>query len=706
MQNCFARPAMKLFAIGNNVVWSSPSSWSETLNGPSAMLTPQDNDSIIISSNIFLNLDFTLTESGYMVIYSNCNLISNYNKLTIATNSKVDCYGYLKISELEVKSLAHFEIGSKGKVKVLKNFLNNSNLIKVNGILEVDGALQNNLQQGVSAITGKGNITGGTFSGNGSILGIANPAIIPMHSNISESTWTGIHSDDWTDSLNWSYNRLPMPTQHISILASPTFLPSIQSAVSCTDLLVNSDAHLLITSEGTLTISGNLVVAEGGELRLQSGISSHGSLITLGNTSGNIVSECSIIKNTPVYLSPSVSDAQSSVFLNMYLRTYNEPGSAWGDYIVPTNTTMEVMKGNEVFSTYTDIREFTGQPNTGNQQIAISDAGNGWNLVGNPYPSALDWGSQLQPANGWSKQDIYGAIYYWDNSANGNKSNYAVYCPGANGININGGSRSIMPNQGFFVKAKKTGKLAVTNDARINPDSIIQNSSQNNEGIAALRIVVRGNAMWDETVLNFTDNASSGFDSDFDAFKLTGNIDAPVLFSKLDDGTQLAINTMPNSSLSGVIPVGFSATKEGSYTLEIHGMNSIEPGIPVYLEDTYNNTFLNLRNDSVYAFDHLSKNDPMRFLLNFSSPTGIVEAVRDKPIIYTSGGILNIELANQNANTSIAICDMLGRRAAGINEAKQGNNQISLKGDSGYYIIKITDTKTNYTSKLWINLTN
>lgn len=76
------------------------------------------------------------------------------------------------------------------------------------------------------------------------------------------------------------------------------------------------------------------------------------------------------------------------------------------------------------------------------------------------------------------------------------------------------------------------------------------------------------------------------------------------------------------------------------------------------------------------------------------------------PLIYISKGILNIDLANQNENTSIAICDMLGREVAGMTGAKQGHHQISLKGEPGYYIIKIADNKTSYTSKVWIDLTN
>ena len=701
-QVSFGRSAQNLYSIGNNVNWSNPSSWSASHDGPTCMLIPESNDSIFITSNISLDIDFTLTTGGFLSINPNCSLTSDNNKLIIFENGTLSCNGNLDILQLEAGILAQIKIGTTGKISLRNDFDNNSNNIYVDGTLEVGGILQNGSQQSASVISGKGIITSKTFSGNGSILGISDISLIPSQSSISESTWTGSHSNDWTDPLNWSYNHPPTSDQHVSILASRAFVPSVRSIIGCNNLLINSGASMIISAEGAFTINGDLTVADGGELRIKAGESSHGSLITKGVNSGNIVFEYNVIKNRQCDVSSPISDAQSSVFLNMYLRAYNEPNAAWGQYIIPTDVNMGVMEGYEVFSTYSDTREFIGQPNSGDNQINISTSGNGWNFIGNPYPSALDWGSQVEPANGWSRNDVYGAIYYWDNTANGNKGNYAVYCPGGNGISANGGSRVILPSQGFFVKAIKSGHIHVTDEARVHAGKTGQSSSTYSEP-ATLRLIAKGNAMWDESVLQFNDEATTGFDSDFDALKLSGNEEAPSLFTKLDDGTQVSINSLPTSSLSGDIPIGFSCEKEGTYTFEVHGLSSMDPDLPVYLKDTKNNTLINLRSDSSIVFDYHTSDDAMRFLLHFSSPSGISQVEMEHPTIYSTPGIINVDLGSIFTNASINVFDIQGRQIAGTGSANQGLNRISFNGSTGYYVIKITDNKNSYTTKLWIN---
>jgi hypothetical protein len=466
--------------------------------------------------------------------------------------------------------------------------------------------------------------------------------------------------------------------------------------------MINPGAVMSVSPEGGLTINGDLTIAETGELRIEAGESSHGSLITMGNHTGNIVFEYNVIKNKQCDISSPISDAQSSVFLNMYLRAYSEPNAGWGQYIIPTNVNLSVMEGYEVFSTYTDTREFIGQPNAGEKQINISTSGDGWNFIGNPYPSALNWGSQLDPSSGWARNDAYGAIYYWDNSANGNKGNYAVYCPGGHGISANGGSGVIMPGQGFFIKAKKSGSIHVSNDARIHSASAGQNGNSTSE-ISTLRLIAKGNAMSDESVLQFNNDATTGFDSDFDALKLTGNESAPSLFTRLDDGTQVSINSLPASSLSGDIPIGFSCAKAGTYTLEIHGMNSMNADLPVYLMDTKNNTLINLRNDSIVTFGYSINDEPMRFLLHFSSPAGISQVDESAhPSVYATPGFINVELGSKFSESSIEVYDLSGRHVAGISSATQGLNSISFDGNKGNYIIKITNQSNSYTTKLWI----
>ena len=698
----FSRSAQNLYSIGNNADWNNPASWSGSQDGPSCMLIPQSNDSIFITTAVSLNTDFTLSGNGYLSINSNSSLTSFNNKIIVTENGQVFCNGNLNILQLEAGSQTQIIIGTKGKVKLLNDFINNSASVTIDGTLEVGGTLFNNNQQGNSVISGKGIITGGSFSGAGSVMGINDISRIPSQSSIAECTWTGSYSADWTNPLNWSYNQIPEPEQQISILASRAFSPEVISVASCNNLLVNSGATMTISAEGGLTVNGDLTVAEGGELRIKTSESSHGSLITKGINNGNIVFEYNVIKDRQCDVSSPISDAKSSVFLNMYLRAYSEPDAAWGQYIIPTNVNLGVMEGYEVFSTYSDTREFTGQPNSGDNQINISTSGDGWNFIGNPYPSALNWGSQLTPASGWSRNDAYGAIYYWDNTADGNKGNYAVYCPGGNGISANGGSSVILPSQGFFVKAKKTGSIHVNDQARIHSGKSVQSGNPIPE-ISTLRLLVKGNTMCDESVLQFNDEATNEFDSEFDALKLTGNEQAPNLFTKLDDGTRLSINSLPTSSLAGDIPVGFTAGKAGTYSLAIHGMNSMNPDLPLFLKDTKNNTLINLRTDSIIVFDYNTNDDAMRFLLHFSSPSGISQTEQDHPRIYTTPGFVNVELGSIYNDPSISITDLSGRQVAGNNSASEGLNRIAFDGSSGYYVIKITDNKNSYTTKLWIN---
>ena len=65
----------------------------------------------------------------------------------------------------------------------------------------------------------------------------------------------------------------------------------------------------------------------------------------------------------------------------------------------------------------------------------------GWNLVGNPTPSTINWNA----VSGWTKTNMDGTIYVWDPATSGYRS--------WNGTTGNLGSGLIAPFQAFWVKA-------------------------------------------------------------------------------------------------------------------------------------------------------------------------------------------------------------------------------------------------------------
>ena len=108
---------------------------------------------------------------------------------------------------------------------------------------------------------------------------------------------------------------------------------------------------------------------------------------------------------------------------------------------------------------------FEGSPRSGivspTESITrlISGSSYGYNFVGNPFTSAIDWDN----TTGWIKTNIDTAIYTYNNG------NWATY---SNGTGTNGGSRYIAMNQGFFVQVtddgSTSGTLTATNDVQVN----------------------------------------------------------------------------------------------------------------------------------------------------------------------------------------------------------------------------------------------
>ena len=295
---------------------------------------------------------------------------------------------------------------------------------------------------------------------------------------------------------------------------------------------------------------------------------------------------------------------------NMWINT-RAAGNVW-------NTSFEsnFTVGKGYLVAYPDVvtKNFKGTLNTYSAPLVLNctytaGQGNGWNLLGNPFPSAIDW-EAVALGDGMDN-----ALYYYDNDA----QNYRYYLqlPGESGA-LGSGQRYIPAMQGFMVHAKSSGTKTVSidnNDRTHSGQDVFYKSANTLPGSFSLK--VEGNGFDDETFIHFNQAATTAFDGSFDAYKLKSYSDlVPKIYTAGSDNTELAINGLPEPDALTVIPLFFETTTGGSFTLSAN-LQSLQHQ-QVILEDVTLHQLQDLSVNPVYSFTAAAGDDAGRFALHFS----------------------------------------------------------------------------------------
>jgi hypothetical protein len=446
------------------------------------------------------------------------------------------------------------------------------------------------------------------------------------------------------------------------------------------DIIVDSDET---AQDVTINPSGQLTVAATtsafnvlNQFTIKSDATGTGSFIDLGAfTTGNSTVERYYEFDEWHLVSSPLTNGEAGIYTGMYLQSYNETSGSWND-IIPVDEPLNIMQGYalwiQIGSTYT--ADYSGTLTTGNQSIGFT-ANNpfGWNLFGNPYPSAIDWNLVI-PVTGMNS-----SIYYLD-AASGN---YLAY----NGIV--GASRYIPPMQGFWVSATSGGSLALDNTMRTHSgkDTYFKEDIQDFVVLKA-----SGNDFDDKMYVYFDDNATASFDSDADAYKLISayNDLLPQLYSFSDD-VKLSIDARPSTES---INLGFLSHTSGMYSISLEENNNFTSLI---LEDLLTGLFIDLTQND-YDFTYNTSDIESRFVLHFSA-TGIEDnsLLTEHIYSYEDRIYVNIDMSN---NANAYVYNMLGQ-VVYQQKIEQGLNSIKINY-SGNYIVRVVSDHRICTKKVFI----
>ena len=189
---------------------------------------------------------------------------------------------------------------------------------------------------------------------------------------------------------------------------------------------------------------------------------------------------------------------------------------------LPSNAITSDM-GYYIYLTQDDTVTFKGALNgsthTFNLDYTPGNADPGGNLIGNPYPCNYDL-TGVPELMGPASDNVDNTVYYYTNGQ------YKVYNV-STGVGDIGYSNIVPPMQGFFINITGPESLTLPAASKTSSSAGVARSKGAEDSeisqIRKIKMILKNDVAYDEAYVCLIDKATSGFDSDFDAYKLFGS---------------------------------------------------------------------------------------------------------------------------------------------------------------------------------------
>jgi hypothetical protein len=534
--------------------------------------------------------------------------------------------------------------------------------------------------------------------------------------NNKSNIWKGSVNNNWNNPNNWNPPVVPDANSCVIIPTAPNTSNIIGTNYNGfgKTLIIKNGGKLDIQPNNSLTITDNVTVDAGGTFNIES----TGSLIQINNVanSGNILMKRNALFGAQDYVywsSPVASFASSAISPNTPTgliwkwepTTSTSFASQFGNWVNGSET-MTIGRGYIVRSpngwptaNTTFTANFVGVPNngtilrpisrstytgpnyTGPSSTMVTANDDNWNLLGNPYPSAIDASAFLAANNThingfldlWTHGNAPAASaspFYQTFQLNYNPSDYLRY-------NNLGGTQSgfdgkIGAGQGFFVLMRDNGltteNATFTNSMRSRNHGNDQffRTSETNENTSEIerhRIwlkMIAPNQASADMLVGYASGASNNLDDTFDAPNRGTKINFELYSMAENKGLLIQGRSLPFDN-NDQIQLGVAISQNGIHTIAIDAVDGLFNGTTqnIYLEDL----LLGITNDlrvTPYTFTAAPGRYENRFVLKFNnSILGNEDFTLNNVMVYANESI-HVTATNQTIK-SIRVFDLLGR---------------------------------------------
>ena len=503
----------------------------------------------------------------------------------------------------------------------------------------------------------------------------------------------------------------------------------VSFSIQAQNITVNSGKSFTVEKAGSVQLYGNLT--NNGTFTLNSDSNEFSSLLVSGAASGDIIYNRYVnIEGTgkwdligaPVSnmaFSSLITDANIAANGSFYaVGAYDNTTDTWTNATAATAGNLALGQGYQMATTGGGTLSFAGAIANGDQSVTItnndaanSGAGRRWNLIANPFASYLNGNSNADETNNFltfnttAENDViddnFEAIYGWKADGTG----YAIY-------NNASTATYIAPGQGFFVAAAGSGGAQTITFTKAMQtvtgvdDFVAARSSASYELVLEM---YNDAVKVDDTKFYFKERLTLGLDPGYDAgaFNQSSGFSSRLL--EQDSGIGMGINAMPIDAMSNVI-VPLVIHQEAGISLKIQIANSTIPeDINVYLEDTIENTFTLLTNESFELLAQTTLSGLGRFFLHYTTSTLSTDTVSSTSLVSAYKGTGNTYISieglqqfSQPAN--LTLYNVLGMKVLSrkIQNPSQKEMFSTVGMRAGVYILKVQAENIVFTKKIVI----
>lgn len=515
--------------------------------------------------------------------------------------------------------------------------------------------------------------------------------------------WNGSESADPLLAGNWSSGSLPEPSDNV-LVPSTSVHNLVIGSFPASPLIYNSlfiepGKTVIIDPGRAMTLTG--YIHNEGILAIESDVTGTGSLIGSGSAAmyGNAAVSQYLISERWHLVSPPVSDAVIEPYLDIYLKEFNEPDNSWTYLVNPLTIPLNPTQGYSAWAsddlTGTTEVLFTGSLNSGDYPISglsytPGSGAMGWNLIGNPYPSSLQWNDL------WTKAGIseWACVHYDGNDACFNAATGTEWpSPGDMPDGI------IPPTQGFWIRATSPdASLTIPQSQRIHgTHALYKNYSET--VCAAIRLKVDGNLGSDVFLLQFIPESSVGYNPLFDLEKRWGYSSFPQIYSIGDSGILYSVKALPEYWEGMSVPLGFEVGSSEFCTLTITEFFGFDPALKIGIRDNKENVITGIGDIETYNFyADPAENGPRFDIIFYKEDMGIKTYPENFSFFINYGGLI-VESSPATTGT-LFVYDLTGTCIAGNIPIKGQRTGVNLNLTVGACLIVIHTGQQTITRKI------